>query len=118
MVWPLTFTAANPVGAKTTTVFLVVSRKCLRRVDFPVPAWPVMKALWPFSIRYSAFFASSESNCDTLRRGINAAMAAVIHSTTCGGKRNHERSTKHPVREREGIGTTLGWTRGSDSARD
>lgn len=45
MVCPPTFNAATPVGASTTNFFLVCCVKCLSRVDFPVPALPVINTL-------------------------------------------------------------------------
>ena len=55
MVWPRTLRAATPVGARTAIFLRVVSRKYSRSVDFPVPAFPVMKT-WRsvFSIRSRA----------------------------------------------------------------
>src|ERR687885_1569623 len=41
MVWPCTWTAATPVGARTTMRLAVVARKYCNRVDLPVPARPV-----------------------------------------------------------------------------
>src|SRR5919199_1834583 len=41
MVWPCTWTAATPVGARTTRRLAVVARKYCNRVDLPVPARPV-----------------------------------------------------------------------------
>ena len=47
MVWPLILSAATPVGASATTFLAVMTRKYSSRVDLPVPARPVMKALLP-----------------------------------------------------------------------
>ena len=56
IVWPPTLRAATPVGARTTIFFLEVSLNSLSRVDFPVPALPVMKKLSPeFSSTSSVF---------------------------------------------------------------
>jgi hypothetical protein len=43
IVWPFTFNAAMPVGARTTTFFFVVFLNNCKRVDLPVPARPVIK---------------------------------------------------------------------------
>jgi hypothetical protein len=52
------FNAATHVGANIAIFFCVVSRKCISKVDFPVPAFQVKKTFLPVSsIIFSAFFA-------------------------------------------------------------
>ena len=43
MVTPPAFNAAIPVGATTINRLCVLSRRLLRKVVFPVPAFPVRK---------------------------------------------------------------------------
>lgn len=45
MVTPLAFNAAMPVGAKITNRLCVFCARSLRKVVFPVPAFPVRKML-------------------------------------------------------------------------
>ena len=42
-VLPPALMAAIPVGASTTNFFLVIWHTCFRKVDLPVPAFPVRK---------------------------------------------------------------------------
>src|SRR5512140_3362319 len=46
IVWPRTLSAATPVGARTAMRLSVWPRQSSSRVDFPVPALPVMKTWW------------------------------------------------------------------------
>lgn len=59
MVDPLAFIAAIPVGASTTYFFFVISHKCFKNVDFPVPALPVKKTDWRVRVIKSSAFLNS-----------------------------------------------------------
>jgi hypothetical protein len=57
MVWPFTFSAAIPVGARTKTLLSVFSINCFINVVLPVPAFPVRKKdLLVFSNKSNAIF--------------------------------------------------------------
>lgn len=69
-----------PVGARTTTFFLVIDRKYLKKVDFPVPALPLRKT---FSEVFSKTSKSSRSSFVSLIVGFVGVFGGCSVATGC-----------------------------------